>query len=161
MDIDPETLNLDSQKVLEAIDQLGKKQGKVKAILPVHIGGYPCDLDEIYGIAHRYNLAVVEDAAHALPTRYKGKLIGSGKLKIGEVPMQMPDTRYQMPEKRQIPDARYQMPEDQIPDARYQMPEKRQIPARRLEGDVRDPTSVIRYPLFDCFYIYATNPHPN
>ena len=140
VDIDPETLNLDPQKVLATIDRLGERQGKVKAILPVHIGGYPCDLDEIYGIANRYVLAVIEDAAHALPTRYKGKLIGSGKLKIGEVPMQMPDARYQMPEKRQIPE------------------EKRQIPDRRLEGDVRDPASGIRYPRFVCFSFYATKP---
>ena len=141
VDIDPETLNLDPQKVLATIDRLGERQGKVKAILPVHIGGYPCDLDEIYVIANRYDLSVVEDAAHALPTKYKGRIIGAG----GNEKRQIPED--QMPER--------QMPEGQIPDARYQMTEKRQIRRvdRHLEGKGSAAGSGIR---FTCFSFYAT-----
>ena len=49
---------------------------KTKAIIPVHFGGHPCRMDEILNIAHKYNLKVIEDAAHALPSSYKGNKIG-------------------------------------------------------------------------------------
>lgn len=50
---------------------------KTKAILAVHWAGYPCDLDEIHAVASKFNLPVIEDAAHALGATYKGKTIGS------------------------------------------------------------------------------------
>ena len=50
---------------------------KTKAIIPVHWGGYPCDMDGINQIAKEYNLSVIEDAAHAFGSEYKGKKIGS------------------------------------------------------------------------------------
>jgi perosamine synthetase len=50
---------------------------KTKAIIPVHWGGYPCDMDEIYKIANEFNLSVIEDAAHAFGSKYKGNLIGT------------------------------------------------------------------------------------
>jgi perosamine synthetase len=50
---------------------------KTKAIIPVHWAGYPCDMDAINGIAEEYDLAVIEDAAHAFGASYKGRLIGS------------------------------------------------------------------------------------
>src|SRR5271154_2922771 len=50
---------------------------RTKAIMPVHYAGYPCDMDRILDIARRHQLRVLEDAAHALPTRYNGKLVGS------------------------------------------------------------------------------------
>lgn len=50
---------------------------KTKAIVCVHYGGVPCDLEEIYNIANEYNLSVIEDAAHACGSVYKGKKIGS------------------------------------------------------------------------------------
>ena len=48
-----------------------------KAIIPVHFGGIPCNMDQISKIAYKYNLKVIEDAAHALPSFYKNKKIGS------------------------------------------------------------------------------------
>ena len=51
-----------------------------RAIMPVHFGGQACDLDAIYEIASRHNLAVVEDAAHAIGTTYHGERIGSDRL---------------------------------------------------------------------------------
>lgn len=50
---------------------------KFKAIMPVHIAGQACEMDEIISLAKEHNLKVIEDAAHALPTTYKGKMIGT------------------------------------------------------------------------------------
>jgi perosamine synthetase len=59
-------------------DSIYKKiTAKTKAIIPVHWGGYPCDLDEINEIASAHNLAVIEDAAHALGATYRKKPIGA------------------------------------------------------------------------------------
>jgi perosamine synthetase len=53
-----------------------KVTARTKAVIPVHWGGYPCDMDEINAIARENNIVVVEDAAHALGAIYKDKLIG-------------------------------------------------------------------------------------
>ncbi|MEJ2736495.1 MAG: DegT/DnrJ/EryC1/StrS family aminotransferase [Anaerolineae bacterium] len=71
VDIRPSDLNIDPTLIEQAITQ------RTRAILPVHIGGLPAELDAIYAIANRYGLAVVEDAAHAFPARYKDCPIGS------------------------------------------------------------------------------------
>lgn len=55
---------------------------KTKAIIPVHYGGQPCDLEAIYALAARYNLPVVEDAAHAVGATYHGHKIGSDALQL-------------------------------------------------------------------------------
>ncbi|RYZ30561.1 MAG: DegT/DnrJ/EryC1/StrS family aminotransferase [Chitinophagaceae bacterium] len=69
-DIDYHTGNISP----EAIER--KITARTKAIMPVHWGGYPCDMDAIQRIADKHNLIVIEDAAHALGARYKGKTIG-------------------------------------------------------------------------------------
>ncbi|HEX3026412.1 MAG TPA: DegT/DnrJ/EryC1/StrS aminotransferase family protein [Clostridia bacterium] len=51
--------------------------GKTKAVIPVHYAGQPCDMDRIEEIADRNHLFILEDAAHALYTQYKGKMVGS------------------------------------------------------------------------------------
>ena len=71
-DVDRDSLNIDVEK-LDAIF----KKSKVKAIIPVHHGGLPCNLDEIQSLASKYNIKIIEDAAHALPAWYKGKKIGT------------------------------------------------------------------------------------
>lgn len=71
VDIDPVTLCIDVPSIERAITS------RTKAILPVHFGGYPADMDGILQLANHHTLAVVEDAAHALPTTYRGTLIGS------------------------------------------------------------------------------------
>jgi perosamine synthetase len=70
-DIDPLTGNISPLTIEEKITS------KTKAIIPVHWGGYPCDLDEINPIADKYGLTVIEDAAHALGATYKNRSIGS------------------------------------------------------------------------------------
>jgi dTDP-4-amino-4,6-dideoxygalactose transaminase len=50
---------------------------RCKAIIPVHFGGFPCDMSKVMAFARRHGLKVIEDAAHALPARHDGRLIGS------------------------------------------------------------------------------------
>jgi len=71
VDIDKETLNIEHSKIEKAITK------RTKAIISVHYGGQPCDLERILKIAKRYNLRVIEDAAHAIGAEYKGKKIGT------------------------------------------------------------------------------------
>lgn len=70
VDVDPVTLNIDVGKIRAAITP------RTKVIMPVHYGGLACDMDAILGIAREHGLKVVEDAAHALPTTWKGSLVG-------------------------------------------------------------------------------------
>lgn len=73
VDIDPQTFNINPDLLQAAID----KHENVKAIMPVHFAGQACEMDSILEIAKKNNIKVVEDAAHALPTTWKGKIIGS------------------------------------------------------------------------------------
>ncbi|MGC8838815.1 MAG: DegT/DnrJ/EryC1/StrS family aminotransferase [Anaerolineae bacterium] len=97
VDVEPDTLNLDPRKVEEALSQwedrpriadrgLGQAAvggqpsavgGRIKVLLPVHLYGHPCDMDALREVARAHDLAIVEDAAHALPAKYKGRTIGS------------------------------------------------------------------------------------
>jgi UDP-4-amino-4,6-dideoxy-N-acetyl-beta-L-altrosamine transaminase len=70
-DIDPNTYNIDPNDIERKITD------KTKAIIAVHFTGQPCDMDKIQKIANKYDLIVIEDAAHALGADYKGKKIGS------------------------------------------------------------------------------------
>jgi dTDP-4-amino-4,6-dideoxygalactose transaminase len=70
VDIDPVTMNMDADDAARRTTQ------KTKAIIPVHLGGQPCDMNEIQILAQRHHLRVIEDAAHALPSEYRGKRIG-------------------------------------------------------------------------------------
>jgi len=70
VDIDENTLNIDTDKIEEKINK------KTKAILPVHIFGQSCEMDKIMAIAKKYNLFVIEDACEALGTEYKNKKVG-------------------------------------------------------------------------------------
>lgn len=71
VDIDPKTYNLDPKKIEKAITK------KTKAIIAVDQVGLPCDLDEISKIAKKHSLFVLEDAACAIGSRYRGRKIGS------------------------------------------------------------------------------------
>lgn len=70
-DIEENTHNIDVSKIEALITH------KTKAIMPVHFAGQPCDMDEIYALASKYNLKVIEDAAHSVPSSYKGVSIGA------------------------------------------------------------------------------------
>lgn len=70
-DIDPETYNIDPNEIEKNITE------RTKAIIPVHIGGCPADMDAIMDIAKRHNLIVIEDCAQAHSAEWKGKKVGS------------------------------------------------------------------------------------
>lgn len=70
-DIDPVTRNIDLKKVAAAITS------KTRAIMPVYLAGLPVDMDQLYALAKKHNLRVIEDAAQAFGSQWKGKKIGS------------------------------------------------------------------------------------
>ncbi|MCL5734679.1 MAG: DegT/DnrJ/EryC1/StrS family aminotransferase [Actinobacteria bacterium] len=80
VDIDQDTLNIDPEKIEAAITP------RTRAIIPVHIGGHPADLDPIDELARSSGLAVIEDAAHALPAVYRGTIIGQRRPALGSNP---------------------------------------------------------------------------
>lgn len=75
VDISPVDLNINATLIEAAITP------RTKAIIPVHMTGLPAELDLIYTIAARHNLAVIEDAAHAFPAQYKDRAIGAAPAK--------------------------------------------------------------------------------
>ncbi|MGE0826107.1 MAG: DegT/DnrJ/EryC1/StrS family aminotransferase [Candidatus Binatia bacterium] len=75
VDCRSDTLNIDPEKIVPAITK------RTKAIIPVHFAGHPCEMDQILDIARAHKLAVIEDAAHALPARFYGQQIGT----IGDI----------------------------------------------------------------------------
>lgn len=75
IDIDPVTFNMNAQLIEQAITP------RTKAIIPVHFAGYPCDMDSILEVARQHKLVVIEDAAHAVFTKYKDQFVGS----IGDI----------------------------------------------------------------------------
>jgi len=80
IDVEPDTLLLDVaalEKFLAAPERKGIDADRVKAILPVHFAGQPCDMDMIFALASQYGLAVIEDSAHALGAEFQGCKVGS------------------------------------------------------------------------------------
>ena len=71
VDIDARTLNIDPRRVAEAVT------ARTKAIIPVHFGGLAADLDALRAVAEPRGIAIIDDAAHAFPSRYNGKYIGA------------------------------------------------------------------------------------
>ncbi len=70
-DVEPDTLNLDPARVAEKITP------RTRALVPVHYGGHPCEMDALLELARRHRLTVIEDAAHAIGASYKGRPVGS------------------------------------------------------------------------------------
>jgi dTDP-4-amino-4,6-dideoxygalactose transaminase len=76
-DVEADTLNVDPRRVADAIESARAEGLRVKALLPVHLYGHPCDMNPLMELAREYRLAVVEDAAHALPASHEGRRVGS------------------------------------------------------------------------------------
>jgi dTDP-4-amino-4,6-dideoxygalactose transaminase/lipopolysaccharide/colanic/teichoic acid biosynthesis glycosyltransferase len=89
IDVEPDTLNINPAKVREAVGKWATNRNRpdhLKAIVPVHLHGHPCEMDSLLEIAQEYRVPIVEDAAHALPASYRGRAIGS-KLSSTSVPV--------------------------------------------------------------------------
>jgi len=71
VDVSPDTLCIDPNAIRRAISP------RTRAVMPVHYAGHPADLDPIFALADEHGFDVVEDAAHAIPTFYKGTMVGS------------------------------------------------------------------------------------
>ena len=71
VDVDPKTCNIDPGQIEKHIT------ARTKAIMVVHIAGVPAAMDPILAIAHAHNLVVIEDAAHAFPATYRGRMVGT------------------------------------------------------------------------------------
>lgn len=74
VDIDENTYNIDPDLIENA---LKKRSEEISAILPVHIAGYPCEMDRIEELSTTYTIPVIEDAAHAFPVRYNSRYAGT------------------------------------------------------------------------------------
>src|SRR5688572_9080903 len=70
-DVDPATYCIDPRSAERLITS------RTRAIIPVHFGGMASDMDAMLELGRRFDLAVIEDAAHAFPTKYRGKLVGA------------------------------------------------------------------------------------
>lgn len=78
VDSEKETWNMDPEMLEIAIEDRIKSTGnKPKAIIPVHLYGMPAKMDEIMGVANKYEIPVLEDAAEALGSKYKGRFCGT------------------------------------------------------------------------------------
>ncbi len=71
VDVEPGTLNIDVTKIREKVTP------RTRAVIPVHFAGQACDMDPLLALAREFNLTIIEDAAHAAGTEYKGRRIGS------------------------------------------------------------------------------------
>lgn len=71
VDVDPVTCNIDPAQIEKHIT------ARTRAIMAVHIAGLPAEMDAIHAIAKAYGLPVIEDAAHAFPAKYRGRMIGT------------------------------------------------------------------------------------
>jgi len=78
VDIDPDTYNISPEKISEAVCSMkAAERARLKAIMPVHLYGQCADMDPILDIAKKFNLLVIEDAAQAIGSEYKGRRAGS------------------------------------------------------------------------------------
>ncbi len=78
VDIQPDTFTMDPADLQKRIKQLGSKERRrLKAVIPVHLYGHPCDMDAMKTVAKRFSLIVIEDAAQAAGARWKGQPVGS------------------------------------------------------------------------------------
>jgi perosamine synthetase len=71
VDVDPDTMNIDPADARQRVTP------RTKAIIPVHLAGQPCDMEEIIALSESHGLRVIEDAAHALPASYRRRRVGS------------------------------------------------------------------------------------
>ena len=79
VDIEPDTALMSVEKLKDKLEW-AEKEGKLpKIVIPVHFAGQPCDMEEIYNLGQKYGFKIIEDAAHAIGSKYKSESIGNCK----------------------------------------------------------------------------------
>ena len=79
VDIDPITYNMCCDKLEEKLIKASKNNLLPKILIPVHFGGQSCDMERIYNLSLKYNFKIIEDASHAIGSKYKNKYVGNCK----------------------------------------------------------------------------------
>lgn len=79
VDIDPRTYNISAERLEEKLQRAERDGSLPKVVIPVHLGGQPCDMTAIYSLSKRYGFEIIEDASHAIGGRYCGEPIGNGR----------------------------------------------------------------------------------
>jgi len=77
VDIDPRTYNLSPESLAEKLKQAERQGTLPKVVIPVHLCGQPCDMQEIHALSQKYGFRIIEDASHAIGGRYKNEPVGS------------------------------------------------------------------------------------
>jgi len=77
VDIDPRTWNMSVEALEEKLKAAAEKGRLPKVVVPVHLGGEPCDMETIHALSQRYGFKVIEDASHAIGGSYRGERIGN------------------------------------------------------------------------------------
>lgn len=77
VDIDAATYNLSVDRLAEKLAQAEKTGGLPKVVIPVHLCGQPCDMERVHALSREYGFKVIEDASHAIGSRYLGQPIGN------------------------------------------------------------------------------------
>jgi len=77
VDIEPDTALMSVEKLKEKLQKAEKEGNLPKIVVPVHFAGQPCDMKEIHLLGQKYGFKIIEDAAHAIGSRYKGEATGS------------------------------------------------------------------------------------
>ena len=79
VDINRETYNIDVESLIKKLTEAKKKKKLPKILIVVHFAGQPCEMNEIFRLSKKYNFKIIEDASHALGSRYKGTNTGDCK----------------------------------------------------------------------------------
>ena len=79
VDIDPETYNISVSVLKKKLAQAKKTNTLPKVIIPVHLSGQSCDMEEIHALGKKYNFKIIEDASHAIGAKYKGEPVGNNR----------------------------------------------------------------------------------
>jgi len=77
VDIDPITCNMSTASLAEKLVRAETSGNLPKVVIPVHLGGEPCDMQEIYTLAQRYGFKIIEDASHAIGGKYRWEAVGN------------------------------------------------------------------------------------
>ena len=79
VDIDPSTNNMSISSLEKKLIEAKKKSRLPKVLIPVHLSGLSCDMEEIYNLGKKYNFKIIEDASHSIGAKYKGDYVGDCK----------------------------------------------------------------------------------